>query len=59
MAGGASAAVVRRTVNARKREKLKPTIQQLFDEANVDGDIYINEKEMKIALSRYTKEHKT
>jgi len=34
-------------------------IQQLFDEANVDGDIYINEKEMKIALSRYTKEHKT
>jgi hypothetical protein len=60
MAGGASAAVVaRRTVNARKRETLKPMIQQLFDEANVDGDIYINEKEMKIALSRYTKEHKT
>ena len=60
MAGGASAAVTaRRSVNAKKREKLKPMVQQLFDEANVDGDIYINEKEMKIALSRYTKEHKT
>ena len=60
MAGGASAAVTaRRSVNAKKREKLKPMVQQLFDEANVDGDIYINEKEMKIALSRYIKEHKT